>query len=136
MAAGLPLLIRTSRRARCVQNPYQNNAVLLASSQCKVGRDSDVCAPQALLTKKCWSMRRDKRELASKTTLRGLLDDSQAVVELPSDLSITAVDVAAHETVASLAEGQGELTGLALLLLAEQHKVQPHNTPLIPHIPP
>ncbi len=44
-------------------------------------------------------------------------------MELPSDLSITAVDVAAHETVASLAEGHGELTGLALWLLAEQQKV-------------
>ena len=47
----------------------------------------------------------------------------QAVMELPSDLSITAVDVAAHETVASLAEGHGELTGLALWLLAERQKV-------------
>ncbi|CAL5229330.1 g12636 [Coccomyxa viridis] len=46
----------------------------------------------------------------------------EAVVELPSDLSITAVDVAAHETVASLAEGHGELTGLALWLLAERQK--------------
>jgi len=48
---------------------------------------------------------------------------SQAVVELPSDLSITAVDVAAHETIASLAEGHGELTGLALWLMAERQKV-------------
>lgn len=47
----------------------------------------------------------------------------QALVELPSDLSITSVDVGAHETVASLAEGKGELTGLALWLLAERQKV-------------
>ena len=51
----------------------------------------------------------------------------QAVVELPSDLSITAVDVAAHDTVASLAEGHGELTGLALWLLAERQKVTCHS---------
>lgn len=51
---------------------------------------------------------------------------SQAVVELPSDLSITAVDVAAHETIASLAEGHGELTGLALWLMAERQKVVKH----------
>ena len=44
-------------------------------------------------------------------------------MELPGDLSITAVDVAAHKTVASLAEGHGELTGLALWLTAERHKV-------------
>ena len=44
-------------------------------------------------------------------------------MELPSDLSITTVDVGTHETVASLAEGQGELTGLALWLLAERQKV-------------
>ena len=44
-------------------------------------------------------------------------------MELPGDLSITAVDVAAHETVASLAEGFGELTGLALWLMAERQKV-------------
>ncbi len=48
-------------------------------------------------------------------------------MELPSDLSITAVDVAAHETVASLAEGHGELTGLALWLLAERQKVTCHS---------
>ena len=47
----------------------------------------------------------------------------QAVMELPGDLSITAVDVAAHEEVASLAEGFGELTGLALWLMAERQKV-------------
>ena len=48
---------------------------------------------------------------------------SQAVVELPGDLSITAVDVSAHETIARLAEGHGELTGLALWLMAERQKV-------------
>ena len=49
--------------------------------------------------------------------------DVQAVMELPGDLSITAVDVAAHEEVADLAEGFGELTGLALWLMAERQKV-------------
>lgn len=44
-------------------------------------------------------------------------------MELPGDLSVTAVDVAAHESIASLAEGHGELTGLALWLLAERQKV-------------
>lgn len=48
---------------------------------------------------------------------------SQALVELPGDLSVTAVDVAAHEEVAGLAEGRGELTGLALWLMAERQKV-------------
>lgn len=47
----------------------------------------------------------------------------QAVMELPGDLSITAVDVAGHGDVASLADGFGELTGLALWLMAERQKV-------------
>ncbi|EIE20473.1 rubisco small subunit N-methyltransferase, partial [Coccomyxa subellipsoidea C-169] len=46
----------------------------------------------------------------------------QALVELPGNLSVTAVDVAAHEEVAGLAEGRGELTGLALWLMAERQK--------------
>jgi len=44
-------------------------------------------------------------------------------VELPGGLSITAVDVAAHEMVASLAEGHGKLTGLALWIIADGHWV-------------
>ena len=74
------------------------------------------------------SMRQDNGETGLRLPSGQLLALPQAVVELPSDLSITAVDVAAHEAVASLAEGQGELTGLALWLLAEQHKVKLHNT--------
>lgn len=42
---------------------------------------------------------------------------------MPGDISITAVDVAAHSDVAKLAEGRGELIGLALWLLAERQKV-------------
>lgn len=48
----------------------------------------------------------------------------QALVELPGDISVTAVDVAAHEDVSGLAEGRGELTGLALWLMAERQKVR------------
>lgn len=48
----------------------------------------------------------------------------QALVELPGDISVTAVDVAAHEEVSGLAEGRGELTGLALWLMAERQKVR------------
>lgn len=40
--------------------------------------------------------------------------------ELPQDIAITAVDVAKHPLVADLAEGRGELTGLALWLMAER----------------
>ena len=47
----------------------------------------------------------------------------QAIMALPGELSITAVDVTTHEEVASLAEGFGELTGLALWLMAERQKV-------------
>lgn len=48
---------------------------------------------------------------------------NQALLELPGDISVTAVDVAAHADVAQLAAGRGELTGLALWLMAERHKV-------------
>lgn len=41
---------------------------------------------------------------------------------------MTAVDVAAHGEVAELAEGRGELTGLALWLLAERHKARSQAT--------
>lgn len=47
----------------------------------------------------------------------------QTLVELPGDMSVTAVDVAAHDEVSGLAEGRGELTGLALWLMAERQKV-------------
>lgn len=47
----------------------------------------------------------------------------QALLELPGDISVTGVDVAAHPDVAPLAAGRGELTGLALWLMAEQAKV-------------
>ncbi|CAL8465053.1 g4588 [Coccomyxa elongata] len=48
--------------------------------------------------------------------------EGEALVELPGDISVTAVDVAAHEEVSGLAEGRGELTGLALWLMAERQK--------------
>lgn len=44
-------------------------------------------------------------------------------MELPGDISVTAVDVAAHPDIAQLAAGRGELTGLALWLMAERQKV-------------
>jgi hypothetical protein len=52
----------------------------------------------------------------------------QPLWEMPGDISITAVDVAAHHDVAALAEGRGELTGLALWLMAERQKVLSLNT--------
>jgi protein-histidine N-methyltransferase len=39
------------------------------------------------------------------------------------DACVTAADVAAEQSVAAAAEGRGELTGLALWLLAERQKV-------------
>ena len=49
----------------------------------------------------------------------------QVVMEVGGDSSVTAVDVAEHPVVAPLAAGRGELTGLALWLMAERHQVQP-----------
>ncbi|KAK9917898.1 hypothetical protein WJX75_009348 [Coccomyxa subellipsoidea] len=48
--------------------------------------------------------------------------EGETLVELPGDMSVTAVDVAAHDEVSGLAEGRGELTGLALWLMAERQK--------------
>ena len=44
-------------------------------------------------------------------------------MELPGDISVTTVDVSAHAEAAPLAAGRGELTGLALWLMAERQKV-------------
>ena len=57
------------------------------------------------------------------TRKRRCLPTMQALMELPGDISVTAVDVAAHPDVAPLAAGRGELTGLALWLMAEQAEV-------------
>ena len=48
---------------------------------------------------------------------------SQVVMEVSGDSSVTAVDVAEHPVVGPLAAGRGELTGLALWLMAERHQV-------------
>ena len=45
-------------------------------------------------------------------------------MELPGDISVTTVDVGAHAEAAPLAAGRGELTGLALWLMAERQKVR------------
>ena len=44
-------------------------------------------------------------------------------MEVGGDASVTAVDVAEHPVVAPLAAGRGELTGLALWLMAERRQV-------------
>ena len=44
-------------------------------------------------------------------------------MELPGDISITTVDVCAHAEAGPIAAGRGELTGLALWLMAERQKV-------------
>ena len=44
-------------------------------------------------------------------------------MEVGGDSSVTAVDVAEHPVVAPLAAGRGELTGLALWLMAERRQV-------------
>lgn len=46
----------------------------------------------------------------------------QVVMEVPSELAVTAYDVKQHEVVAELAEGRSELTGLALWVMAERAK--------------
>ena len=42
---------------------------------------------------------------------------------MSGDACVTAADVTAEQTIAAAAEGRGELTGLALWLLAERQKV-------------
>ena len=49
----------------------------------------------------------------------------QVVMEVSGDSSVTAVDVADHPVVGGLAAGRGELTGLALWLMAERCQVGP-----------
>jgi hypothetical protein len=44
----------------------------------------------------------------------------EVLLELPDSFAVTATDVAAHPRVARLAEGRGELVGLALWLMAER----------------
>lgn len=44
-------------------------------------------------------------------------------MEVGGDCSVTAVDVADHPVVGAVAEGRGELTGLALWLMAERAQV-------------
>jgi hypothetical protein len=44
----------------------------------------------------------------------------EVLLELPDSFAITSVDVASHPTVGPLAEGRGELVGLALWLIAER----------------
>jgi len=44
----------------------------------------------------------------------------QVVMEVPSELAVTAYDVKQHAVVAELAEGRSELTGLALWIMAER----------------
>ncbi len=45
------------------------------------------------------------------------------VMEVSGNSSVTAVDVVEHPVVGRLAAGRGELTGLALWLMAERHQV-------------
>ena len=45
-------------------------------------------------------------------------------MEVSGDCSVTAVDVADHPVVGGIAEGHGELTGLALWLMAERAQVR------------
>lgn len=47
----------------------------------------------------------------------------QSILEVPGDLCVTAADVTAEESIPAAAEGRGELTGLALWLIAERSKV-------------
>jgi hypothetical protein len=44
----------------------------------------------------------------------------EVLLELPDSFAVTSVDVASHPTVGPLAEGRGELVGLALWLIAER----------------
>ena len=44
----------------------------------------------------------------------------EVLLEVPDALAVTTTDVAAHPVVAPLAEGRGELVGLALWLIAER----------------
>lgn len=48
----------------------------------------------------------------------------QVVMEVGGACSVTAVDVAEHPVVGALAAGRGELTGLALWLMAEREQVR------------
>ena len=47
----------------------------------------------------------------------------QRIFAVSGDACVTAADVAAEQSIAAAAEGRGELTGLALWLLAERQKV-------------
>lgn len=48
-------------------------------------------------------------------------------MEVGGDCSVTAVDVGEHPVVGALAAGRGELTGLALWLMAEREQVGGRN---------
>lgn len=47
----------------------------------------------------------------------------QSIIAVPGNACVTSADVAAEQSVAAAAEGRGELTGLALWLIAEWQKV-------------
>ena len=50
-------------------------------------------------------------------------------MEVGGNSSVTAVDVAEHPVVGPLAADRGELTGLALWLIAERRQVSPASLP-------
>ena len=79
-------------------------------------------SPAALLE---WAASRGLRASGVAPAPGGLVATGPAapgdiLVLIPDALAVTTADVTSHPLVASLAEGRGELVGLALWLLAER----------------
>ena len=69
------------------------------------------------------SVVRNIASLIRLKTFRCWCEPAQRIFAVSGDACVTAADVAAEQSIAAAAEGRGELTGLALWLLAERQKV-------------
>jgi protein-histidine N-methyltransferase len=79
------------------------------------------------------SLRRDAPQAAAACSSGSVR--AQVVCSIPQDIAITAVDAQSHPVVGPLAEGRGEISSLALWLLAERSSKTSEWAPLLDALP-
>jgi hypothetical protein len=133
--------VATASRARSCRTPLRSAARVAASMHTvpvpgarkhPAGRTTSTVAVAPALSAESsgtalleWATQRGLRAAAVAPGSGGLVTTrgvraGDILLQVPDALAVTTTDVTAHPLVASLAEGRGELVGLALWLLAER----------------